>query len=113
MKITRVGGKISRDSLPPGGQAVQGGKINCYTGSIFLHFMDVNPRLSGVVFFLNQRCMLIAFDAGSVSLYIMDVYPHLSGFVILFYIKSICKWLLILEMSIYTLCMYHLKLFAY
>ena len=32
MKITRVGGKISRDSLPPGGQAVQGGKINCYTG---------------------------------------------------------------------------------
>ena len=33
VKITRVGGKISRDSLPPGGQAVQGGKINCYTGS--------------------------------------------------------------------------------
>ena len=32
VKITRVGGKISRDSLPPGGQAVQGGKINCYTG---------------------------------------------------------------------------------
>ena len=34
VKITRVGGKITRDSLPPGGQAVQGGKINCYTGSI-------------------------------------------------------------------------------
>ena len=33
VKITRVGGKISRDSLPPGGQAVQGGKINCYTGT--------------------------------------------------------------------------------
>ena len=33
VKITRVGGKISRDILPPGGQAVQGGKINCYTGS--------------------------------------------------------------------------------
>ena len=32
VKISRVGGKISRDSLPPGGQAVQGGKINCYTG---------------------------------------------------------------------------------
>ena len=32
VKITRVGGKITRDSLPPGGQAVQGGKINCYTG---------------------------------------------------------------------------------
>ena len=37
VKITKVGGKITRDSLPPGGQAVQGGKINCYTGkkSIF------------------------------------------------------------------------------
>ena len=33
VKITRVGGKITRDSLPPGGQAVQGGKINCYTSS--------------------------------------------------------------------------------
>ena len=33
VKITRVGGKITRDSLPPGGQAVQGDKINCYTGS--------------------------------------------------------------------------------
>ena len=32
VKISRVGGKISRDSLLPGGQAVQGGKINCYTG---------------------------------------------------------------------------------
>ena len=32
VKITRVGGKITQDSLPPGGQAVQGGKINCYTG---------------------------------------------------------------------------------
>ena len=37
VKITRVGGKITRDSLPPGGQAVQGGKINCYTGPVFLH----------------------------------------------------------------------------
>ena len=39
VKIIRVGGKISREILPPGGQAVQGGKINCYTGSqgIFLH----------------------------------------------------------------------------
>ena len=34
VKITRVGGKITRDSLPPGGQAVQGGKINCYTGEV-------------------------------------------------------------------------------
>ena len=33
VKITRVGGKIFRDSLPPGGQAVQGGKINCHTGT--------------------------------------------------------------------------------
>ena len=32
-EITRMGGKITRDSLPlGGGQAVQGGKINCYTG---------------------------------------------------------------------------------
>ena len=36
-KITRVGGKISRDSLPPGGQAVQGGKINCYTRPNLIH----------------------------------------------------------------------------
>ena len=28
------GGQVSRDSLPPGGQAVQGGKINCYTGTV-------------------------------------------------------------------------------
>ena len=28
VKITRVGGKITRDSLPPGGQAVQGGKLH-------------------------------------------------------------------------------------
>ena len=27
VKIIRVGGKISREILPPGGQAVQGGKI--------------------------------------------------------------------------------------
>ena len=26
------GGQDIRDILPPGGQAVQGGKINCYTG---------------------------------------------------------------------------------
>ena len=34
VKIIRVGGKISREILPPGGQAVQGGRINCYTGTI-------------------------------------------------------------------------------
>ena len=33
------GGKISRDILPPGGQAVQGGKINCYTGIKVTHQM--------------------------------------------------------------------------
>ena len=32
VNIIRVGGKISWEILPPGGQAVQGGKINCYTG---------------------------------------------------------------------------------
>ena len=36
VKIIRVGGKISREILPPGGQAVQGGKINCYTGNEIL-----------------------------------------------------------------------------
>ena len=38
VKIIRVGGKISREILPPGGQAVQGGKINCYTGSYNMKF---------------------------------------------------------------------------
>ena len=56
--------------------------------------------------------MLIAFDAGTASLHFMEVYPRLSGFVVLFYNKNVCKWLLILEMSIFTLCMYHLKRFA-
>ena len=42
VKITRVGGKITRDSLPPGGQAVQGGKINCYTGCKFWYFKLVS-----------------------------------------------------------------------
>ena len=32
-KLPRVGGKIPRGILSPGGQAAQGGKINCYTGS--------------------------------------------------------------------------------
>ena len=34
VKITRVGARDIPDSLPPGGQAVQGGggKIICYTG---------------------------------------------------------------------------------
>ena len=36
VKITKVGGKISQDSMPPGEQAVQRGKINCYTDSLDL-----------------------------------------------------------------------------
>ena len=32
VKIPRVGVKITRGSLTPGGQAAQGVKINCYTG---------------------------------------------------------------------------------
>ena len=32
VKIPRVGVKITRVSLTPGGQAAQGVKINCYTG---------------------------------------------------------------------------------
>ena len=43
MKISRVGGKISRDSLPPGGQAVQGGKINCYTGGSIIALPGLRP----------------------------------------------------------------------
>ena len=63
-------------------------------------------------FLLHQKCMLIAFDAWSASLHFMDVSPRLSGFVILLHIKSVCTILLILEMSIFTLCMYHHKRFA-
>ena len=44
VKITRVGGKITRDSLLPGGQAVQGGKINCYTGNISTLHCDIKNR---------------------------------------------------------------------
>ena len=47
MKVTRVGGRISRDRLPPGGQAnhgwlapggatCPGGKINWDTGTIYI-----------------------------------------------------------------------------
>ena len=63
MKISRVGGKISRDSLPPGGQAVQGGKINCYTGTKGARF-DTG---SGHIFSLSKEdrfkkgsCQLLA-----------------------------------------------------
>ena len=42
VKIIRVGGKISREILPPGGQAVQGGKINCYRSSGFSTRSDTN-----------------------------------------------------------------------
>ena len=34
VKIPRVGVKITRGSLTPGGQAAQGVKINCYTGTV-------------------------------------------------------------------------------
>ena len=34
VKISRVEGKISRDILPPGGQAIQGGKRNCYSTTL-------------------------------------------------------------------------------
>ena len=34
VKIPRVGVKITQCSLTPGGQAAQGVKINCYTGSV-------------------------------------------------------------------------------
>ena len=45
MKITRVGGKISRDSLPPGGQAVQGARetgtpVQCKSIQIWEHLWN-------------------------------------------------------------------------
>ena len=42
VKIPRVGVKITRGSLTPGGQAAQGVKINCYTGT----FLFVIPLVS-------------------------------------------------------------------
>ena len=42
-KLPRAGGKIPQGILPPGGQAAQGGKINCYTGSAWVvkvHFVE-------------------------------------------------------------------------
>ena len=41
-----------------------------------------------VLYFLNQKCVLIAFDAGYVSPDFMDVYPRLSGFV--FFLHQKC-----------------------
>ena len=43
VKIIRVGGKISREILPPGVQAVQGGKINCYTRSSTMLYAPHEP----------------------------------------------------------------------
>ena len=58
VKITRVGGKITRDSLPPGGQAVQGGKINCYTTKLLLKNINlVKPSYNNYVV-----CSLVRWD---------------------------------------------------
>ena len=64
VKITRVGGKITRDSLPPGGQAVQGGKINCYTG-LSLTLSQI-PKTGFFVVWLKYKLTLRNF--GSVEL---------------------------------------------
>ena len=61
VKITRVGGKISRDSLPPGGQGNRGwlaprgatcpgGKINWDTGTTIFAQISMSLRaISGIV----------------------------------------------------------------
>ena len=54
VKIIRVGGKISREILPPGGQAVQGGKINCYTGT-FMSKMHIGKISEICDFWLKTR----------------------------------------------------------
>ena len=61
VKITRAGGKISRDSLPPGGQANRGwlaprgascpgGKINWDTGSENLGILNLTARYLEKIF---------------------------------------------------------------
>ena len=42
VKIPRVGVKITRGILTPRGQAAQGVKINCYTGSV--NEVDFHPE---------------------------------------------------------------------
>ena len=45
MKITRVGGKISQDIFTPGGQALQGETINCYTHLCIYLIIPVYPHV--------------------------------------------------------------------
>ena len=57
VKITRAGGKISRDNLPPGGASCPGGKINWDTGKDEVYLGSSIPRLVGDQvsgFFLNH-----------------------------------------------------------
>ena len=66
VKIIRVGGKISQEILPPGGQAVQGGKINCYTGNDifeyrFIFYMSIRYQISKFLqetdFYSDESCL--------------------------------------------------------
>ena len=65
VKISRVGGKISQDSLPPGGQAVQGGKINCYTGAE--DFLRILPYMDGHGSHVRHVTQLICINFHSYS----------------------------------------------
>ena len=54
VKISMVGGKMSWDSLPPGGQAVQGGKINCYTAILLFILPCICPFFFISTFFIKD-----------------------------------------------------------
>ena len=74
VKITRVGGKITRDSLPPGGQAVQGGKINCYTGA-----GADNPMGSYVLFYHKSFVTLVICCRFLPLNDFLTVFPHIKA----------------------------------
>ena len=79
VKITRVGGKISRDSLPPRGQvnrgwlaprgaSCPGGKINWDTGlKIFVAIFGVTTKLDFLSSFLYSSCFRAKIQNGNIG----------------------------------------------
>ena len=51
-KLPRAGGKIPRGILPPGGQAAQEGKINCYTGICHFFFLFIYLVIKTTLYFI-------------------------------------------------------------